>query len=82
MEWLGNVFTGYRYDTADMAFCRTGDALSVRSRKGALDVEVAMGAPEACPAGGLAVRELGGGTPLCRAFALLRSATSLPPAKC
>jgi hypothetical protein len=52
MEWLGNVFTGYRYDTADMAFCRTGDALSVRSRKGALDVEVAMGAPEAAlPAG-------------------------------
>lgn len=46
MEWLGNVFTGYRYDTADMAFCRTGDALSVRSGKGALDVEVAISAPE------------------------------------
>ena len=52
MEWLGNVFTGYRYDTVDMAFCRTGDALSVRSREGALDVEVATGAPEtSLPAG-------------------------------
>ncbi len=52
MELLGNVFTSYRYDTADLAFCRTAGTLSVRSGRGALDVEVAMGSPEAAlPAG-------------------------------
>ena len=52
MELLGNVFTSYRYDRADLAFCRTADTLSVRSGRGALDVEVAIRDPEAAlPAG-------------------------------
>lgn len=52
MELLGNLFTHYRYDTTDLSFSRTGDALSVRSQGAALDVEVGVEGVEAVlPAG-------------------------------
>lgn len=50
MEWLGNLFTSYRYATIDLRQTATADALTYESAKAGLHIAVGLPAPAQEPA--------------------------------